>query len=452
MTRWLARGAAAADVRVLPVVGAGGRAAAAQVPLLAGVRVVDSPRAANLLLVVGRVTPPLLRPLLAVHDQLPTPRATVWWPVDEAEDDQGLRAALPALVVAPVGNGGALRSVFAELLSGDRRSDPPALPDDEPAEWRGVGPYGQGGTGMTGGVPYGRPLAGRAPDPDGLELDQLPLRIGPVFPPFPPGLVLHIQLQGDVIREVTVGDNPFLGGLHGPAPGALDTAVFVEALDGPQPVAILEVARARHHLRWAARALRLHGLEADARRLLALARSLAPEPGRPAAELARRAGQQHRPTVDALVRRLRRHRTLSWATRRVGVVAPEQVSGGPVARASGVGVDARLDDPAYDGIDFSPVVHHGGDAHARLCQRLAEAVQALELAERTGSRLRHPGPPVEGPRGPLATGEPFPSIALVGLLPRLLVGQEWGDAMTTVASLDLDLEEAAVGRRAAAPA
>lgn len=452
MTRRLARLAAAADVRVLPVVGAGGRAAAEDVPLLPGVRVVSTPRAANLLLVVGRVTPALLRPLLAVHDQLPTPRATVWWPVDAGGEDEALRSAIPHMVVAPVGDGSGLRSVFAELVSGARRSEPPALPDDEPAEWRGVGPYGQGGTGMTGGVPYGRPLAGRAPDPDGLELDQLPLRFGPMFPPFPPGLILHIQLQGDVIRGVTVGDNPFPDSPHGPAPGALDTAVFLEALTGPQPVATLEVARARHHLRWAARALRLHGLEVDARRLLALARSLAPEPGPPVAELARRAGQQHRPAVDALVRRLRRHRTLSWATRRVGVVTPEQVSGGPVARASGMGVDSRLDDPAYDGIDFSPVVHHGGDAHSRLCQRLAEAAQALELAERAGSRLRHPGAPVEGPRGPLATGEPFPSTALVGLLSRLLVGQEWGDAMTTVASLDLDLEESAVGQRAAAPA
>ncbi len=56
------------------------------------------------------------------------------------------------------------------LLLG-RSSSPPILPDVEPSPWRGVGPYGQGGKGMTGGVPYGRPLAGRGPDRDGLELD-----------------------------------------------------------------------------------------------------------------------------------------------------------------------------------------------------------------------------------------------------------------------------------------
>lgn len=437
MTRWLARLAAAADVRVLPVVGAGGRAAADDVPLLAGVRVVTAPRAANVLLVIGRITPALLRPLLAVHDQLPTPRATVWWPLDADGHDEALRSAIPHIVVARAGDGPGLRSVFAQLVSGARRSDPPALPDEEPAEWRGVGPYGQGGTGMTGGVPYGRPLAGRAPDPDGLELDQLPLHVGPMFAPFPPGLVLDIQLQGDVIREVTVGANPFMSGARAQVSAGLDTSVFVEALTAPERVATLELARARHHLRWAARALRLHGLEGDALRLLAVSASLAPE---------------HGSAVDALVRRLRRRRTLSWATGGVAVVAAEQLGGGPVARAAGVASDARLNDPGYDGIGFSPVVHEGGDARARLLQRLAEAAQALDLAQRAGSRVRQPGPPLEGPRGPLVAGRPLPSVALLGLLPGLLVGQEWGDAMTTVTSLDLDLEEAAVGRRAGAPA
>jgi len=261
LTRWLGRRAAEADVPLLVVVGAGGRSVADEVALLPGVRVVDSPRAATVLLVVGRVTPALLGPLLQVHDQLPVPRATVWWPVD-GDGGEALRAALPNLVVAGAGDDPGLRALFAELLRGARSSDPAALPDVDPAEWRGVGPYGQGGTGMTGGVPYGRPLAARAPDSDGLELDQLPLHVGPLFPPFPPGLVLDIQLQGDVIREVAIGDNPYVvGGSN--SPEALDTAVFVEALGAPQPVATLELARARHHLRWAAGALRLHGLEDD---------------------------------------------------------------------------------------------------------------------------------------------------------------------------------------------
>ncbi len=437
IARWLTPLAAGADVPVFTAIGAGGRALADEAALLPGVRLVDSPRAANILLFVGAVTPPLLRPLLGIHDQLPTPRATVWWPGRAVGG--GLASALPDLVVGPAGDGDHLRSVFAELLSGERRSEPPALPDQEAAEWRGVGPFGQGGTGMTGGVPYGRPLPSRAPDPDGLELDQLPLHVGPLFPPFPPGLILHIELQGDVVRQATVGDNPFAGATEdldqdGPP---LDTALFVGALTSPTPIGDLEVARARHHLRWAARTLRLHGLESEGLRLLGLARSLAPA---------------DRAAVESLAQRIARSRSLAWTTRGVGILGTDDVTGGPVARAAGLAVDARLHDPAYQGLGFSPVVHGAGDARDRLRQRLAEAVQALELAERAGSQLRRPGPPLEGPRGPLGTEDPLPSVALLGLLPRLLAGQEWGDAMTIVASLDLDLEEAAVGQPAPIPA
>ncbi|MFP5319155.1 MAG: hypothetical protein ACLGI2_12800 [Acidimicrobiia bacterium] len=395
-------------------------------------RLVDSPRAANVLLVAGAVTPALLRPLLGVHDQLPTPRATVWWPGGTVGG--GLPSPLPDLVVGRDGDGDHLRSVFAELLSGGHRSEPPALPDQEAAEWRGVGPFGQGGTGMTGGVPYGRPLASRASDPDGLELDQLPLHVGPLFPPFPPGLVLDVELQGDVVRRAAVGDNPFTGGIEGEDSPPLDTALFLGSLTRPTPIADLEVARARHHLRWAARTMRLHGLESKGLRLLGLARTVTPG---------------DRAAVESLAQRIARSRSLAWATRGVGVLERDEVIGGPVARAAGLAVDARLHDPSYEGLGFSPVVHGAGDARDRLRQRLAEAVQALELAQRAGSRLRRPGAPVESPRGPLRTGEPLPSVALLGLVPRLLAGQEWGDAMTIVASLDLDLEEAAVGQPAA---
>src|SRR3546814_14127208 len=65
---------------------------------------------------------------------------------------------------------------------------------------------GQGGTGMTGGVPYGRPLPGWAEDRDGLKLDQLQLRLGPAYPGLPPGLVLDLHMQGDILQDVGIGD------------------------------------------------------------------------------------------------------------------------------------------------------------------------------------------------------------------------------------------------------
>ncbi|MGI8758948.1 MAG: hypothetical protein ACR2K0_06535 [Acidimicrobiales bacterium] len=434
---WLAAVAGRADVPVFPVVGAGGRPAAEELWLLRGVRVVDHPRAAAVLVVVGRLTRALLHPALIVHDQMPAPRATVWWPVGDGGAE--LIAALPDVVTARVGDGDGLRELFADLVAGRRPSGPPALPDMEAAKWRGVGPYGHGGTGMTGGVPFGRPLAGRAPDPDGMQLDQLPLSVGPLFPPLPPGLVLHVELQGDVVRQATLGDNPFRTWPGDPAPGPLDTEVFLEARSAPASVATLEVARARHHLRWLARVLRLHGLAARSLRALALARSLSPA---------------DHDAVAALARTLGRSRSLASATAGRGVVHRLGTGspGGPVARAGGRATDARVEDRAYKGLGFEPVVHDSGDAWARLRQRAAEAVQALDLARRAGERIRHPGAALEGPRGRLAAGCPLPSSTLASLLPELLAGQEWGDAMTTVASLDLDMEEAAMAQAVPAQA
>ena len=416
------------EVPVFPVVGAGGRRRADELGLLPGIRPVTTPRAASILLVVGDLTRALVRPALTVHDQLPSPRATVWWP---AGTDRELMQAWPGLVVGDAGDAEGLRRVFAELVAGTRASDPPLLLDIEPARWRGVGPYGQGGTGMTGGVPFGRPLPGRAPDPDGLELDQLPLHIGPLFPLFPPGLVLDVALQGDVVRQATVGENPFRSWPGDPAPAPVDTVVFVEALTAPTAVAELELARARHHLRWLAGALRVQGLWALATRVARLAATLAPAD---AAE------------VETLVRRVRRSRSLASATAGIGAVDQPgaDLPAGPVARAGGIGDDARTDDPAYRALGFEPVVHDGGDARARMHQRLGEAVQALELAGRAGEALRAPGPALEGPRGPLGTGRRMPASALIELVPAALTGVEWGDAVTTVVSLDLDMEEAAL--------
>jgi len=423
----IARLAGRADIPVFPVVGVGGRAGARSLGLLDGVRVVDHPREATLLVVTGRPTRALLPPLLSLHDQLPTPRATVWW--RGVPGGEELMAAVGPVVVCPSGDGGALRAVFADLVSGVRHSDPAALPDIETA-WRGVGPYGQGGTGMTGGNPYGRPLPARAPDPDGLELDQLQLRVGPAFPPLPPGLVLDLGVQGDVIRTVAVGANPFTRWLGDQPLGPIDSQRFLDAAGAPTPVATIELARARHHLRWAAGALRLHGLGARGRAVAGLAEALDGGSG---------------PATGALADRLLGSRSLRSTMEGLAVLSGEdaRAAGGPVARAAGIAVDVRTDDAGYAGLGFEPVVHDEGDAWARFGQRLLEAAQAVELARRSGDRVRQPGPTLEGPRGQLAPGGTVTSAWLAGVLPTVLAGAEWGDAMTAVVSLDLDLEEVA---------
>jgi hypothetical protein len=408
------------------IAGCGGRPAADDLYLDERLLLLHSPRAAGVLLITGTLTERLLPAALLVHDQMARPRAVVQWLPGGGEDP--LLGAFPApIVVAADGDPAQAASrALREVLTGNRPSSPPIYPDVAPAPWRGVGPYGQGGKGMSGGVPYGRPLAGRAADRDGLELDQLPLQIGPIFPPFPPGLIVSIHLQGDVVQEVAGWENALAGG---PSPEKDDP--FHRALREPVTVAELEVARARHHLRWLCRTLRLHGLGGVGLRVLALAR---------------RVGSGDAQAVAALRRRLERSRSLAWATAGMGVVPPGALgegAGGPVARASAITVDARGEDPLYRRLGFEPVTHHEGDARARWRQRLAETAQALDLAERADDRTIEPSALVESPRGELRL-QSSPSQELLRLLPPLLAGREWGEAVALVHDLDLDMEEAAV--------
>jgi hypothetical protein len=293
---------------------------------------------------------------------------------------------------------------------------------------------------MTGGVPYGRPLPGRAPDRDGLQLDQIKVRIGPYFAPLPPGLRLDLLVQGDVVQAVEFPeadeDGVKTGGSagHGPAERrpVAPASAFERALVEPVPLRELELARARHLLFWSADFVRLKGLVALSQRILGLASRLTPDSDW-AAE------------VDRLVRRLERDRSLRWGTRKVGVLSRDHLDrlpGGPNARAGGDARDARSADPAYRELGFTPITHGASDARARWSQRLAETRQALDLAERAASLTVSPGGRVEGPRGPLGrpgpTDSPRPTgSAALALLPELLPGMEWGDAMTTVVSLDL---------------
>lgn len=414
------------------------------------VRLVDSPRGATVLLVAGRIPAALAEPAQRVHDEMPHPRATVWWrggdgqppdtdqqhqtiftdaavvghtaaDADEARDD----GDVPGTRVAHLTH--ALRRVQRELLMGTRRSDADLLPDIDPAPWRGVGPYGQGGTGMTGGVPYGRPMTERAPDRDAIELDQLPVRVGPYFPPFPAGLVLDVALQGDVIQEVAVSASP----------REVVAPIFARALTAPAPIAMVEVARAREHLRWLAHALRVHGLAALGQRALALSVRL--DSGLIAGD-ARTLSRVALQELRTLARQIERSGVLTWSVRGVGVVSANAAAGngaGPVARASGVAEDARSDEPVYRTLGFAPVVHAPGDASARWRQRIAEGVQSLELAARAGDAQAWGHGVVEGARGRITHHASEAEPDLYALLPTLLPGLEWGDAVTTVVSLDL---------------
>lgn len=429
----LRRLAADAPAHVFAIAGAGAREAVQDLRLVEGLRFVDTPRAADVLLVAGAVPSELLEPLARVHDAMAHPRRTIFWTLGASPSD--LDRTLPKRITVEEGDdvAGAIRSAHRELLVGAEASEPPVLPDVDPAPWRGVGPYGQGGSAMTGGTPYGRPMAELAPDRDGLRLDALPMRIGPFFPRFPAGLTLDLKFTGDVVIDATVPANPFAADRWSAPLVRPGLKPFIQALSEPVAIAELELARARDHLRWLADALVAHQLGALGLRVLRLASQL-------------RLGDER--LVLRLERTLARTSVLDWSTAGVGWLRADALEGlgaGPVARAAGLEDDVRTDDPGYRALGFKPVVHERGDASGRWRQRLAEAAQSLDLAARAGDLQSEPVGRVESPRGRLEAGS-GPTERLLPMVPELINDLEWGDAVTALVSLDLDLEEAAAAR------
>jgi hypothetical protein len=251
-----------------------------------GVRLVTSPRHATVLLVAGTVPDADGEALRRVHDQLPRPRAVVAWrPAQVAAD-------VPARVV----DGGldatvsALHEAQATVRADPARGSDDLLGDIEPNEWRGIGPFGQGGDGMMGGTPYGRPMTMTGDDRDGLALDQLELTLGPFLDPLPGGCRLAVTLQGEVLQEAHL---------------------VVRSADHDRFAAPTDtgLATARRLLRRAAHGLHVAGLDALAARAAALGLRVTDAADRGA--LAR--------DTRALGRRIRRSGLL-WTLRGVGTI------------------------------------------------------------------------------------------------------------------------------------
>jgi hypothetical protein len=199
----LRRWAATAPVPVHAVAGADGLAGLEDLALDPGVTLTDSPRHAAVLVVRGTLREVDRDHLHRLHDQMPHPRATLWWGTAPG-DGEGLRVDAQASPLEP------LRAVWAELMSNDRPSEPDLQPDMPPNEWRGKGDFGQGGEGMMGGVPYGRPMAMTDDDlRDGLALDAYTAEVGPFLSALPPGLLLTVTLQGDVLQSAEVVRAPY---------------------------------------------------------------------------------------------------------------------------------------------------------------------------------------------------------------------------------------------------
>ncbi|GEB52661.1 hypothetical protein [Streptomyces cacaoi] len=256
------------------------------------------------------------------------------------------------------------------------------------------------------------PMAEQGPDRDGLWLDRLHVPLGPFLPDWPAGLVLRLVLQGDVVQQAALaGPAPVPGPAAG-AGGRFWAEPWLRAAAG-EPVTIGEAARRRAaaQLDSLARLLALAGRPGQATRARRLRDALlahAPEPA-------------VRPAVAALHRAVCRWGTLRRLTRGLGVLSTAE------AEAAGVsGPAARADGDVFD-----------------RCREWLECV-ARDVRRLDATGPLDPADPVgrEGPRG-RTTGPLPPSVALAGLLPRLLTGTELAGARLIVASLDPDPDELA---------
>jgi hypothetical protein len=399
-----------APVPVFPVVGRTGETALEALHLSPSVTIVQSPKQARALAVMGCIDYQDQPAFRRVHDQVPAPRVTGWCSTMAVPEE----LSDTAVVVEPVDQlGTRIQQAVHALDAGQRRSAPNLCPDEPPAPWKGLGD-GHGGEGMMGGKPYGRPMAMSEDDlRDGLQLDPLAFSFGPFSSLIPPGMVAKVRLHGDVIAGWEVSSRPYELTLP---------PVFIKALEQPVAIAELELTRAAFYLRRLAGALELNGLGAHARRLRYKVAQLT-------------CGQTLTEVANAHT--LKSLRWLAGADK--GVVHHEsQVRlRGPAARAAGDPRDARLNDPAYAALGFEPVVQQRGDCAARWKQWRDEASQALTLAAAAAKTqaMSSPASAVESPVGELTPSAP--PVDISDLLPSMLIGLEWSEAMSVLASLDV---------------
>jgi len=85
--------------------------------------------------------------------------------------------------------------------------------------------------------------------------------------------------------------------------------------------------------------------------------------------------------------------SLKARTKGVAPITPEQIKAfcvvGPIARASGVDIDLRRDDPLppYNQLSFSVVTHQDGDAWARTIVRVDEVIESINLCAKILNNL-----------------------------------------------------------------
>lgn len=152
-----------------------------------------SPADADVLVECGRPGPQLEQRIAVAWEGLPGPRA-------RARVADGDATRVTAVLLAARAE---LRDLDGQLADTEARTPPepaagPATEDSDHA-----GPDGSDHAGMDMDLPGGLAMADRVEDRDGLRLEGLQLRLGPLLPGWPAGLELDVVLSGDVLSEVT---------------------------------------------------------------------------------------------------------------------------------------------------------------------------------------------------------------------------------------------------------
>lgn len=307
------------------------------------------------------------------------------------------------------------------------------------------------------------------PSADGLVMEPINVRYGPLGTPLPGGLLANVILDGDVVSECDVtsllaaDDDGEVPDPLAPQAWSVARATGTEAVTGVgaapserwNRIARVEVERALSHTAWLRGFARLLGWRALIEHTSATVASILEGRSLRVSTL-----REIRAEVELLSRLLHDSRWLRLRTagraRLTAGRARELGVRGPAARASGLHDDARLDDPLYRALRFEPIVRSEGDALARTLVRGAEAAAAIQLAigaiEASAARdlsealsSKRNAATVEGPRGPVQAhldGSEWRQIAqgqdaALTAAGATVVGNEWAGALIGIASFDL---------------
>lgn len=162
-----------------------------------------SPADADVLAVCGMPGSELGEVVERIWDQLPGPRARIDITDTESIDSALERAAAELLDSGRQRDDARGRAQSPDLdHSGHHGMDHNGMDhgsmDHHDMDHGGIDHGGHHGMDM---APAGIALAEGGEDRDGLEMDVLHVRLGPVLPHWPAGLVLRCSLQGDVLAE-----------------------------------------------------------------------------------------------------------------------------------------------------------------------------------------------------------------------------------------------------------